>query len=95
MHPHLLTLILANTSQLNLVNPHLWWPNGYGKPDLYRIRLQYADNSGISDDTTFVFGVRTVGTKALDVNGTYRRDFYVNGQQDSHYRRSMGAGYDA
>jgi hypothetical protein len=79
--PALVDLNPANTSQLNLVNPHLWWPNGYGKPDLYRIRLQYADNSGISDDTTFVFGVRTVGTKALDVNGTYRRDFYVNGQR--------------
>ena len=34
--------------------------------------------SGISDDTTFVFGIRTVGTKAVDVNGTWRRDFYVN-----------------
>lgn len=67
-----------NTSELNIANPYLWWPNGYGKPNLYRIRLQFADNSGISDDTTFVFGIRTVSTKAVNVNGFYRRDFYIN-----------------
>jgi hypothetical protein len=70
-----------NTSDLIISNPHLWWPNGYGKPNLYRIRMQYSNRTGISDDTTFVFGIRTVGTKALDVNGTYRRDFYLNGRR--------------
>lgn len=67
-----------NTKELNILNPILWWPNGHGKPNLYRIRLQYSNNSGISDDTTFVFGIRTVSTKAVDVNGSWRRDFYVN-----------------
>ena len=67
-----------NTKELNLDKPSLWWPNGYGKPNLYRIRLQYANNDGVSDDTSFVFGIRTVSTKAVDVNGTLRRDFYIN-----------------
>jgi hypothetical protein len=67
-----------NTKEFSISNPNLWWPNGYGRPDLYRMRLQYANSNGISDDTTFIFGIRTVGTKAVDVNGTYRRDFYVN-----------------
>jgi Exo-beta-D-glucosaminidase Ig-fold domain/Glycosyl hydrolases family 2/Glycosyl hydrolases family 2, TIM barrel domain/Beta-galactosidase jelly roll domain len=70
-----------NTKELNILNPNLWWPNGYGKPNLYRIRLQYANNSGISDDTSFMFGIRTVSTKAVDVNGTWRRDFFVNGNR--------------
>jgi len=70
-----------NTKELNIINPNIWWPNGYGKPNLYRIRLQYANNTGIYDDTTFLFGIRTVSTKAVDVNGTCRRDFYVNGQR--------------
>ena len=61
--------------------PHLWWPNGYGKANLYRIRLQYADANGISDDTTFVFGIRTVSSKGVMVNGFVRRDFYVNGKR--------------
>ncbi len=70
-----------NTGELIVADPRLWWPNGYGKPNLYNIRLQYSDGSGLSDDTTFLFGIRTVGTKALEVNGTYRRDFYVNGRR--------------
>lgn len=74
----IIDLNVDNTKELNIANPYLWWPNGYGKPNLYRIRLQYANNSGISDDTSFVFGIRTVSTRAVDVNGTLRRDFYVN-----------------
>lgn len=76
--PTIIDLNGENTNELNINNPVLWWPNGYGKPNLYRIRLQYANNSGVSDDTSFVFGIRTISTKAIDVNGSYRRDFYVN-----------------
>ncbi|MFO7621358.1 MAG: beta galactosidase jelly roll domain-containing protein [Bacteroidales bacterium] len=78
---YVLDLNTENTKELNIRNPNLWWPNGYGNPDLYRIRLQYSGNAGLSDDTTFLFGIRTVGTKAVDVNGTWRRDFYVNGRR--------------
>ena len=70
-----------NTRELAITNPSLWWPNGYGQPNLYRIRLQYANSNGISDDTTFLFGIRTVGTKTVDVNDITRRDFYVNGRR--------------
>lgn len=67
-------------SQLLIHQPKLWWPNGYGKANLYRIRLQYANGAAISDDTTFVFGIRTVSSKADMVNGFARRMFYVNGK---------------
>ncbi len=67
--------------ELLIHQPHLWWPNGYGRPDLYRIRLQYVSGGQVSDDTSFVFGIRTVGSKAVDVNGWTRRDFYVNGKR--------------
>jgi hypothetical protein len=76
--PAVIELNGGNTKELNIVKPYLWWPNGYGKPNLYRIRIQYANSSGISDDISFVFGIRTVSTKAVDVSGTFRRDFYVN-----------------
>lgn len=67
--------------ELMIKNPALWWPNGYGKPNLYRMRIRFNGNSGLSDDTSFVFGIRTVGTKAVNVKGTWRRDFYVNGSR--------------
>ncbi|HLP74526.1 MAG TPA: glycoside hydrolase family 2 TIM barrel-domain containing protein, partial [Bacteroidales bacterium] len=67
--------------ELVIASPALWWPNGYGRPNLYRLRLQYSAGAGISDDTSFVFGIRTVSTKAQEVNKFYRRDFYVNGRR--------------
>ncbi len=75
------SLDAGKVSQFIIHQPHLWWPNNYGRANLYRIRLQYADASGIQDDTTFVFGIRTVSSKATNVNGFVRRDFYVNGKR--------------
>ena len=71
----------GNTSELNIVKPAVWWPNGYGKPNLYRISLRFENGRGISDDTTFVFGIRTVSSKAVQVDKSWRRDFYVNGRR--------------
>jgi beta-galactosidase/beta-glucuronidase len=68
-------------SQLLIHQPHLWWPVNYGRPNLYSINLKYTDNNGIADDTTFIFGIRTVSSTSKDVNGFLRRDFYVNGKR--------------
>jgi hypothetical protein len=35
----------------------------------------------VSEDTSFVFGIRTVSSKTVMVNGWVRRDFYVNGRR--------------
>jgi beta-galactosidase/beta-glucuronidase len=70
-----------NAAQLLIRHPHLWWPNGYGRANLYRVRLQYLDANGVADDTTFVFGMRTTSSAATNVNGYVRRDFFVNGER--------------
>ncbi|MEO6843625.1 MAG: sugar-binding domain-containing protein, partial [Ginsengibacter sp.] len=70
-----------NIKQFIIQKPHLWWPNGYGNPNLYRIHLQYENGNQVSDDTSFVFGIRTVSSKIVMVNEWARRDFYVNGQR--------------
>lgn len=67
--------------QLIIRHPHLWWPNGYGDPCLYRISLQYIHDNQIADDTSFLFGIRTISSEATDINGWTRRDFYVNGRK--------------
>jgi beta-mannosidase len=55
---------------LTMSNPKLWWPNGYGAPNLYRCNISFtpAGAASPSDTTTFRFGVRqwTIG---LDGNG--------------------------
>ena len=82
-HPASKTIHLspADVPALTIHGPHLWWPNGYGQPYLYRIRLQYKDATGISEDTSFIFGIRTVSSSTVTVNGWVRRDFYVNGRR--------------
>jgi hypothetical protein len=44
---------------LRLQNPRLWWPTGYGDPNLYNVELRFelADKS-LSDDESFQAGVR-------------------------------------
>ena len=31
----------AEFAQLTLQNPRLWWPNGYGKPELYTAKVEF------------------------------------------------------
>lgn len=70
-----------SVKELLIHQPHLWWPNSYGNANLYRISISYKNEKLITDDTSFVFGIRTVSSKASEVNGYYRRDFYVNGKR--------------
>ena len=79
--PTLLKFTSADVPALLIHHPHLWWPNGYGEPNLYRLRVRFTDAGGVSDDTTIVFGIRTVGSVAVDIGGFTRRDFYVNGHR--------------
>jgi len=45
--------------ELRLHNPRLWWPNGYGDPNLYAVELQFATADGqASDAKRFRAGVR-------------------------------------
>jgi len=62
--------------QLLVKNPRLWWPNGYGKPELYRLKLTVRDGAGRTIETKSVrFGIRQVSYElsALDAQGELRR----------------------
>ncbi|HEY3913734.1 MAG TPA: hypothetical protein VGN61_04535, partial [Verrucomicrobiae bacterium] len=46
-------------SQLTVRNPRLWWPNGYGKPELYHLRLSFVTSDvDESDNKELKFGIR-------------------------------------
>lgn len=47
-----------NTPQLLLKNPRLWWPNGYGEPNLYDVCLNFDINGKVSNETNFKTGIR-------------------------------------
>ncbi|HEU5396177.1 MAG TPA: beta galactosidase jelly roll domain-containing protein, partial [Verrucomicrobiae bacterium] len=53
------TFAPADFSQLHVDHPRLWWPNGYGKPELYHLKLSFvtADKQE-SDQSALHFGIR-------------------------------------
>ena len=73
----------AEFPQLNLQHPRLWWPNGYGKPELYHLKLSVHDGSvgdtvsdtAASDTKDIRFGVREISYELslLDSSGHLRR----------------------
>jgi len=68
----------AEFPQLTVENPRLWWPNGYGKPELYTLKLSFADGGKESDARDVRFGVReiTYEISLLDSTGHLRRVDY-------------------
>jgi hypothetical protein len=64
--------------QLHIKNPRLWWPNGYGKPELYTLKLSFSENRKESDSKDVRFGIReiTYEISLLDSAGHLRRVDY-------------------
>ena len=65
----------AEFAQLTLANPRLWWPNGYGKPELYTAKVEFSEGSTASDSKNVRFGVREVTYELglLDSKGQLKR----------------------
>lgn len=63
--------------QLALKNPKLWWPNGYGQPNLYTITLEFIEHGKVSDQKKITFGIRQVEYKVVDTI----LFFYCNGKR--------------
>ena len=64
------------TPGLHVNHPRLWWPNGYGPPDLYKLHLSFAVNARVSDAQDVSFGVRKI---TYSVPGTDTLTISVNG----------------
>jgi hypothetical protein len=62
-------------AQLTVLHPRLWWPNGYGKPDLYTLHLSFSEDAIESASKTLRFGIRevTYELSLLDSTGHLRR----------------------
>lgn len=66
----------AEFAELRVRSPRLWWPNGYGKPELYHLKLSILDAGGrVSDLKAERFGIREVSYElsALDAKHELRR----------------------
>ncbi len=63
-----------------LENPKLWWPNGYGKQPLYKLKFRFIGNDNqLMDEKEVTTGIREIQTKWN--NRTQSREVFVNGQK--------------
>ncbi len=65
----------AEFSALNVRNPRLWWPNGYGPQNLYTLKVSASQGGHSSDSRTLRFGMRELsyGLSLFDRTGSLRR----------------------
>ncbi|SEW53742.1 discoidin domain-containing protein [Chitinophaga arvensicola] len=86
--------------QPEIVQPKLWWPNGYGDQPLYSCELQFVSGEKISDRKQVTFGVKQYsydtlgGVLHISVNG--RRIFIKGGNwgMSEYMLRCRGGEYD-
>ena len=60
------TLSSADTPELHLLSPRLWWPNGYGEQPLYHLTLSFEAGKQVSDAETVQFGIRKITYQVPD-----------------------------
>lgn len=66
---------------IEIKNPKLWWPYGYGEPNIYDVTAQIYKEGELVHEEKKHFGLRTVSLERTDatdgVNGQFR--FLING----------------
>lgn len=64
--------------ELNIKNPRLWWPNGYGRPELYNLELTVQANNKVSDTKSLKFGIREMSYELMvNDNSQNKRVLYT------------------
>jgi beta-mannosidase len=70
------TFTPQDTPSLRVKNPRLWWPNGFGEPNLYPLQISFEIAGSVSDTSHLNVGIRKVTYQhgasenlALVVNG--------------------------
>ncbi|MDD3278597.1 MAG: beta-mannosidase [Lachnospiraceae bacterium] len=64
-------------TSLQVENPQLWWPNGYGQQPLYTVSI-YADCEGSTEQwPEFSYGIRTVTLDTSPIDGENRKFTFV------------------
>jgi hypothetical protein len=66
------TLAPSDFPRLRLSHPRLWWPNGYGRPELYHLRVSFKTAGGESDERRLRFGVRELSYELTLMDGAGR-----------------------
>ena len=89
-------LSAAEFPQLVIKNPRLWWPNGYGSPELYNLKVTLKDGSAVSDSKDVRFGIREISYELslLDKDGHLRRVEFTPADARSESRVVVNINHD-
>jgi len=69
-------------SQLIINNPILWWPNGYGEPNLYTCKLTCSIDGAVSDEKDIAFGIKRYEYQIVNNSQNYPvLTLFINGQK--------------
>ncbi|MHB8806845.1 MAG: glycoside hydrolase family 2 protein, partial [Anaerolineaceae bacterium] len=68
------------TLQVEVLNPQLWWPNGYGSQPLYRVSIELHQSSLLLDQREYQLGLRTIELRQQPDEWGRSFTFVVNGQ---------------
>ena len=71
------TFVPETYPQLNVNNPHIWWPWQYGKPELNHLTLEIIRNNKVSNAVSENFGIREITSKLINNDS---REFFINGK---------------
>ncbi len=75
---------MAGQSNITVQQPALWWPNGSGAANLYRVTASLLKNGEVIDRRTFNHGIRTVKLVRTSITTPEQPGefgFYVNGER--------------
>ncbi len=71
----------SGSTVFHINEPLLWWPNGYGKANLYKYRLQLLTGDEILDIRQGEFGIRTIELNREADKAGSKFQFLINGQK--------------
>ena len=72
-------LFFTRSNKIKIHNPKLWNIRGYGKPNLYKIKVKLYENGKLIETKSFRYGIRKVElkrTSTVQENGYF--EFYIN-----------------
>ncbi|MPV55133.1 beta-galactosidase [Burkholderia sp. HI2761] len=73
-----LSLTSSDIAALSIRQPRLWWPNGYGEPDLYAVTVGIKVGRLLSDERTLNVGLRRIDY-SRDIGQGTQLSITVNG----------------
>ncbi|MGV8026486.1 MAG: glycoside hydrolase family 2 protein [Anaerolineaceae bacterium] len=66
--------------QVEVLNPKLWWPNGYGSQPLYQASIELSQSDLLLDQREYQLGLRTIELRQQPDEWGRSFTFVVNGQ---------------